>query len=590
MRSRGHLSQFKAKTSTPFLISAVSSVRGTLIGIGMTSCFINILALTGSFFMLQVYDRVIPARSLPTLVGLGIITLTLFAFLGLLELLRSLVLARLGQSVDERFGPIVFRSFATAPSRRSVEENGLQPMRDIDMVRGFLSGPGPTALFDLPWMPFYLGLCFLFHVWIGAVALAGALVLVGLTIIAEIRTRAPTQAAARIGLERTALAEATRRNAETVASMGFARRLEERWSAINLRYRDTQFKATGITVSLSTLSRVVRLVLQSGVLAVGAVLVIRQEATGGIMIASSILISRALAPVELAIGQWRGFAAARQSWARLLRLSEADEIVDPDVRLPAPVKGLKVENLHLSAPGSAVPLLRGISFEAKAGEAIGIVGPSASGKSSLARGLVGIWAARMGAVRLDDASLSQWEPEALGRHIGYLPQEIGLFDGTIADNIARFDPTASSDAVIAAARAAGIYEMIVRMPEGFDTEIGEEGAVLSAGQRQRLALARALYGDPFLVVLDEPNANLDAEGDAALTRAIAGVRERGGIAIVIAHRPSALAGIDKVLVLAEGQVRGFGPKEEVLGRPVAAVSAAFSPVRFGRVSEGRAAR
>ena len=556
----------------------------------MTSCFVNILALTGSFFMLQVYDRVIPGRSLPTLVGLGIITLTLFAFLGLLELLRSLVLARLGQSVDERFGPIVFRSFATAPSRRSVEESGLQPMRDIDTVRGFLSGPGPTALFDLPWMPFYLGLCFLFHVWIGVVALAGALVLVGLTIIAEIRTRAPTRAAAGIALERTALAEATRRNAETVASMGFSRRLEERWSAINLRYRQTQFRTTSITVSLSTLSRVVRLVLQSGVLAVGAVLVIRQEATGGIMIASSILISRALAPVELAIGQWRGFAAARQSWSRLVRLSEADRVGDPDVRLPAPTKGLKVENLHLSAPGATVPLLRGVSFEAKAGEAIGIVGPSASGKSSLARGLVGIWAARAGAVRLDDASLSQWEPEALGAHIGYLPQEIGLFEGTIAENIARFDPSASSDAVISAAKAAGIYEMIVRMPAGFDTEIGDEGATLSAGQRQRLALARALYGDPFLVVLDEPNANLDAEGDAALTRAIAGVRERGGVAIVIAHRPSALAGVDKVLVLADGQMRGFGPKEEVLGQPVAAVSATFSPVRFGRVSEGRAAR
>lgn len=556
----------------------------------MTSCFVNILALTGSFFMLQVYDRVIPGRSLPTLVGLGIITLTLFAFLGLLELLRSLVLARLGQSVDERFGPIVFRSFATAPSRRSVEENGLQPMRDIDTVRGFLSGPGPTALFDLPWMPFYLGLCFLFHVWIGVVALAGALVLVGLTIIAEIRTRAPTRVAAGIALERTALAEATRRNAETVASMGFSRRLEERWSAINLRYRQTQFRTTSITVSLSTLSRVVRLVLQSGVLAVGAVLVIRQEATGGIMIASSILISRALAPVELAIGQWRGFAAARHSWTRLVRLSEADRVSDPDVRLPAPTKGLKVENLHLSAPGATVPLLRGVSFEAKAGEAIGIVGPSASGKSSLARGLVGIWAARVGAVRLDDASLSQWEPEALGAHIGYLPQEIGLFEGTIAENIARFDPSASSDAVISAAKAAGIYEMIVRMPAGFDTVIGDEGATLSAGQRQRLALARALYGDPFLVVLDEPNANLDAEGDAALTRAIAGVRERGGVAIVIAHRPSALAGVDKVMVLADGQMRGFGPKEEVLGQPVAAVSATFSPVRFGRVSEGRAAR
>lgn len=588
------MSQPDAKTSRAFLVSAVSSVRGAFAGLGLTSCFVNILALTGSFFMLQVYDRVIPARSLPTLVGLGIITLTLFAFQGVLELIRSLLLARLGQSVDERFSPLVFRSLGQAPSRRETVESGMQPLRDVDTVRGFLSGPGPTALFDLPWMPFYLGLCFLFHIWIGAAALAGALVLVGLTLFAEIRTRRPAREAATIGCERMALAEAVRRNAETVAAMGFIGRLEDRWSAINSRYRQTQFRATRITVSLSSVSRVVRLMLQSGVLAVGAVLVIRQEATGGIMIASSILVSRALAPVELAIGQWRGFAAARQSWSRLVRLSETVEVGSPDILLPAPCATLRVENLHISAPGSARPVLRGVSFEVRAGEAIGIIGPSASGKTSLARALVGIWEPRIGAVRLDGASLSQWDPETLGRHLGYLPQEVGLFDGTIAENIARFDRSASSEAVVAAARAAGIYEMIVRMPDGFDTEIGDQGAALSAGQRQRLALARALYGDPFLVVLDEPNANLDAEGDAALTRAIEGVRQRGGIAIVIAHRPSALAGVDKVLVLAEGQVQGFGPRQEfprpaVAAAPLAA-SATFLPVRFGRASGGRAAQ
>ncbi len=560
-----------------------------MLALGLTSCFVNLLALTGSFFMLQVYDRVIPARSLPTLVGLGIITLTLFAFQGMLELVRSLVLARLGQSVDERFGPVVFRSFAAPPSRRNGDETGMQPLRDIDMVRGFLSGPGPTALFDLPWMPFYLGLCFLFHVWIGAAALAGALILVLLTVLAELKTREPAQQAASIGVERMALAEATKRNAETVASMGFVRRLEDRWSEINLRYRQSQFRTVRITVSLSTLSRVVRLMLQSGVLAVGAVLVIRQEATGGIMIANSILVSRALAPVELAIGQWRGFAAARQGWSRLARLGDLAVSAGPEVQLPRPCETLIVDNLHLAAPGSSVAVVRGVSFEVKAGEAIGIIGPSASGKSSLARGLVGLWAPRLGSVRLDKASLSQWEPEALGRHIGYLPQEIGLFDGSIAENIARFDRSATSDAIVAAARAAGVYDMIVQMPDGFDTEIGDQGAMLSAGQRQRLALARALYGDPFLVVLDEPNANLDTEGDAALTRAIEGICRRGGVAIVIAHRPSALAGVSKVLVLAKGQMQSFGPKQDVAKPPVPAASAAFLPVRFGRAGDGRAA-
>lgn len=560
-----------------------------MLALGLTSCFVNLLALTGSFFMLQVYDRVIPARSLPTLVGLGIITLTLFAFQGVLELVRSLVLARLGQSVDERFGPVVFRSFAAPPSRRNGEEAGMQPLRDIDMVRGFLSGPGPTALFDLPWMPFYLGLCLVFHVWIGAAALAGALILVLLTVLAELKTREPAQQAASIGVERMALAEATRRNAETVASMGFVRRLEDRWSEINLRYRQSQFRTVRITVSLSTLSRVVRLMLQSGVLAVGAVLVIRQEATGGIMIASSILVSRALAPVELAIGQWRGFAAARQGWSRLARLGDLAVSAGPEVQLPRPCETLIVDKLHLAAPGSSAAVVRGVSFEVKAGEAIGIIGPSASGKSSLARGLVGLWAPRLGSVRLDRASLSQWEPEALGRHIGYLPQEIGLFDGSIAQNIARFDRSATSDAIVAAARAAGVYDMIVQMPDGFDTEIGDQGAMLSAGQRQRLALARALYGDPFLVVLDEPNANLDTEGDAALTRAIEGICRRGGVAIVIAHRPSALAGVSKVLVLAKGQMQSFGPKQDVAKPPVPAASAAFLPVRFGRAGDGRAA-
>jgi PrtD family type I secretion system ABC transporter len=560
-----------------------------MLALGLTSCFVNLLALTGSFFMLQVYDRVIPARSLPTLVGLGIITLTLFAFQGVLELVRSLVLARLGQSVDERFGPVVFRSFAAPPSRRNGKEAGMQPLRDIDMVRGFLSGPGPTALFDLPWMPFYLGLCFLFHVWIGAAALAGALILVLLTVLAELKTREPAQQAASIGVERMALAEATRRNAETVASMGFVRRLEDRWSEINLRYRQSQFRTVRITVSLSTLSRVVRLMLQSGVLAVGAVLVIRQEATGGIMIASSILVSRALAPVELAIGQWRGFAAARQGWSRLARLGDLAVSGGPEVELPRPCETLIVDNLHLAAPGSSVAVVRGVSFEVKAGEAIGIIGPSASGKSSLARGLVGLWAPRLGSVRLDKASLSQWEPEALGRHIGYLPQEIGLFDGSIAENIARFDRSATSDAIVAAARAAGVYDMIVQMPDGFDTAIGDQGAMLSAGQRQRLALARALYGDPFLVVLDEPNANLDTEGDAALTQAIEGICRRGGVAIVIAHRPSALAGVSKVLVLAKGQMQSFGPKQDIPKQPVPAASAAFLPVRFGRAGDGRAA-
>jgi ATP-binding cassette subfamily C protein len=319
------------------------------------------------------------------------------------------------------------------------------------------------------------------------------------------------------------------------------------------------------------------MLLQSAVLAVGAILVIRQEATGGIMIASSILVSRALAPIELAIAHWRGFAAARQAWSRLDREVQLTEGARHDVALPAPRQSLAVENLHLGAPGSKMPIIRGLSFEVGAGEAVGIVGPSASGKSSLARAIVGLWPAFAGNIRLDGASLSQWVPEALGRHIGYLPQDVSLFAGTIAENIARFDPEAPSELIIAAARSAGVYDMIVSFPDGFETRIGEQGRALSAGQRQRIGLARALYADPFLVVLDEPNSNLDADGELALAQAIESVRSRQGVVLVIAHRSSVLSGVDKILVLEGGRAKALGARGDVLkaGPRPAAVTGSF---------------
>jgi PrtD family type I secretion system ABC transporter len=553
-----------SKPPQVFLVAVLSSLKKALLGIGVTSAIVNILALTGSFFMLQVYDRVIPGRSLPTLIGLGVVAATLYAFQGILELIRSMLLVRVGLSVDERFGEAVYDSLILFPSRMQLPGDGLQSVRDLDTVRGFLSGPGPTALFDIPWMPFYLGLCFLFHVWIGVTALAGALMLIGLTILAEHKSRQPAKDAAKIASERTALAEATRRNSEAVLAMGFGHLLGTRWKEINSRYLTNHLRSSRVTGTLATLSRILRMMLQSAVLAVGAVLVIRQEATGGIMIASSILVSRALAPVELAIGQWKGFSAARDSWSRLIKLTQLMPPDEREVSLPSPSRVLKAENIHLAAPGSKAAIVRGVSFELRAGEAVGVIGPSASGKSSLARGLVGLWLPVAGTVRLDGAALTQWAPRALGRHIGYLPQDVSLLGGSIAENISRFDPDAPSAKIIEAAKAAGIYDMIVQFPEGFETKIGEQGSALSGGQRQRIALARALYDDPFLVVLDEPNSNLDSDGEAALSRAILGIRARGGVAVVIAHRPSALAAVDKVLVLANGQVQAFGPKDEVL--------------------------
>jgi ATP-binding cassette subfamily C protein len=415
-------------------------------------------------------------------------------------------------------------------------------------------------------MLFYIGLCFLFHFWIGVTALAGAVMLIGLTALAEFKSRKPAKIAAELSARRLNLAEATRRNSEAVLAMGFGSLLATKWTEVNNRYLANHISATTVTTCLMSVSKVLRMMLQSGVLAVGAILVVRQEATAGIMIASSILVSRALAPVELAIGQWKGFVAARQSWSRLTKHLELLPAEERHVDLPAPTENLSVEALHLAVPGTRSMVLRGISFKAEAGDAVGVIGPSASGKSSLARGLVGLWKPIGGAVRLDKASLDQWEPSSLGRSIGYLPQEVSLFEGSIAENIARFDRNAPSAKIIAAARAAGVYEMIVQFPEGFDTQIGENGSMLSAGQRQRIGLARALYGDPFLVVLDEPNSNLDSDGEAALAQAIAGIRARKGIAIVIAHRPSALAAANLVLVLANGQLQAFGAKDEVLNK------------------------
>ncbi|KAA0686358.1 type I secretion system permease/ATPase [Neorhizobium sp. P12A] len=547
-----------------FFAAVLSSLRQACLSLAAASAAINVLALTGSFFMLQVYDRVIPGRSLPTLAGLAIIAATLFAFQGVLELLRTMLLSRIGMSLDERLSGSVFDSLIFPATWTQNGGSGLQPVRDLDQVRSFLSGVGPTALFDLPWIPLYLVLCFLFHFWIGFAALAGTVVLIVLTVLAEVLSQRPNLESARLSTERLAFAESARRNWEAVVAMGFSGRLVGKWNAMSGNYRRSQLSAGNVVGSLAIASKILRMMLQSTVLGVGAILVIRQEATGGIMIASSILVSRALAPVELAIGQWRAFVSARQSWTRLRKLLEQMPTEHRGIALPNPTRELTLENVSIASPGSRELIVRNVSFKVSAGTVLGVIGPSASGKSSLVRAVVGLWPTVIGTVRLDQAALSQWKRSDIGRHVGYLPQDVGLFEGSIAENISRFDEQATSEAIISAAKSAGIYEMVVQLSDGFDTLIGEGGARLSAGQRQRIALARALYGDPFLVVLDEPNSNLDADGEAALTSALLGVRARGGIAIVVAHRPSALAAADKVLVMTDGQMQAFGPKDAVL--------------------------
>ncbi|WP_375462644.1 type I secretion system permease/ATPase [uncultured Methylobacterium sp.] len=548
------------------LIAALASCRTAFVGVALISGLVNVLYLTGSFFMLEVYDRVIPSRSVPTLIGLIALALVLYAFQGVLEVIRSRILARVGAALDEALSARVFDVVVRAPLKGAVPGDGLLPLRDLDQLRAFLAGTGPSAFFDLPWLPIYVGICFLFHPLIGAAALAGAAFLATVTFFTDRATRRPAQAATGHALRRNGLAEAGRRNAEVLAALGMQDRLQARWAASNRDYMGAQQRASDVAGGLGAISKVFRMALQSGVLALGAWLVINGQATAGIIIASSILVSRALAPAELAIANWKGFVQARQSWTRLAELLGRIPSGETRHTLPTPSRSLVAEGVSVAPPGTHRLVTQDVSFSLKAGQGLGVIGPSASGKSSLARALVGVWPAARGKVRLDGAALDQWGSCELGLHLGFLPQESELFAGTIAENIARFEPGADAGLVIAAARAAGVHELVLRLAEGYDTRIGEGGVGLSAGQRQRVGLARALYRDPFLVVLDEPNANLDNEGENALTQAILGVRARGGICIVVAHRPSALAAVDLVLMMADGRVQAFGPKDEVFKR------------------------
>ncbi|MDB5593884.1 MAG: type secretion system ATPase [Hyphomicrobiales bacterium] len=555
-------------SSVPYdseLRRAITACRGALVGVAVTTGVINLLYLTGSFFMLQVYDRVIPSRSLPTLVGLAVLAGTLYAFQGILDIMRSRVLFRLGAFIDQELSARAFAITVELPLLGRAAD-GIAPLRDLDQIRAFASSPGPAAFFDLPWMPLYLAICFAFHPLIGALATIGGLILIAITIYTEYLTRRPVRAAAVSGAERHRLVEASRRNAEVLKAMGMQRAVGQIWQESNQRYTASQLRAADVGGGMGGLSKVLRMVLQSAVLGLGAFLVIRQESTAGIIIASSILTSRALAPVEQVIANWKGFVGARESWGRLKKAFGLIAVRGDRMALPPPVRTIAVEHLTLTPPGVSKMVLQDISFSLERGTALGIIGPSGCGKSSLARALVGAWPAVAGRVCFDSAPLDQWPADQIGQHIGYLPQDVELFSGTVSQNISRFDPNVQASAVLLAARSAGVHDMILQLPDGYGTQIGEAGAALSGGQRQRIALARALYGEPFMVLLDEPNSNLDAEGEEALTAAIQHVKARQGVAIVIAHRPSALAAVDRLLVIQGGRMQDFGLKDELMAK------------------------
>ena len=559
---------------------ALRACRSAFVGVGIMSCMINLLYLTGSLFMLEIYDRVLPSRSVPTLVGLIILAGGLYAAQGALDLIRGRILGRIGTSLDEALNTRVFDLVVRLPLIIGGRNEGLQPLRDLDNVRAFLGSMGPGAFFDLPWLPFYLAICFAFHPLIGVTALVGAIILVTLTILTEFLSRTPAREAMGLAARRNDLAASSRRNAEVMVAMGMAGRLTRRWSEANQIYLDGNQRASDVAGGLGAVAKVLRMMLQSAVLAVGAYLVIHQEATAGIIIAGSILSARALAPVDLAIAHWRSFVAARQSWHRLNRLLESVPARAVPTLLQSPSSRLSVEAVTIVPPGDQRVVVQDVTFSLSAGNGLGVIGPSGSGKSSLIRALVGVWQPARGKVRIDGAALDQWSPDVLGRHIGYLPQDVELFAGTVAQNICRFDPAAPSEAIIAAAKEAGVHEMIIKMREGYDTAVGEQGTALSAGQAQRVALARALYGNPFLIVLDEPNSNLDTEGDEALTRAIRSARERGAIVVVVAHRPIGIEAVDQLLVLRDGRMQAFGSKETVLGQVLQPRVAAPAPIKI----------
>ena len=569
---------FATKTPVhPDLAEALRECRRAFRSVALFSGMVNLLMLAGPLYMLQVYDRVLSSRSVPTLIALSIFLVGAYAFQGVLDLIRSRVVVRSAAVLDQRLALAVHSAVIRLSVASRHPGDGPQPVRDLDAIRGFLTGAGPIAIVDLPWVPVFLTICFLIHPWLGVASTIGAVTLFTMTLLTERASRAPAKALAQDAGRRSIMVEAQRRGGETIMAMGMAGALGQRWAGVNNRYIAATASLSDVAGGFGSASKVLRLLLQSVILGLGAYLVIRQEMTAGAMVAASIMMGRALAPIETAIANWRAFIGARQA---ITRLSEALTRAAPKrevTSLPRPARSLEVEHVVMVAPGGTKPVVANVRFALKAGQAVGIIGPSGAGKTSLVRALVGIWRPAKGCVRLDGAALDQWDLDQLGQHVGFISQTIELFDGTISENIARMSVKPDAEAVLRAAKAAGAHELILRLPNGYDTPIGEGGEALSGGQRQRIALARALYGDPFLIVLDEPNSNLDNEGEMALRQAIANLKTRGAIVVLIAHRPSVLAVCDHILVLANGEQKDFGSRDEIMQkmtRPVAAPAAA----------------
>ncbi|MBX6321324.1 MAG: type I secretion system permease/ATPase [Rhodospirillaceae bacterium] len=551
------------KTRSP-VREALAQCRPELLAAAFFSLFLNLLMLVVPIYIMQIFTRVLVSGSRETLVVLTVAAVAAMIIYGLLTLQRGNLLTRMSSKVDtllaERVhGALIARSVRTAETRSA------QALRDLAQVRNLLAGQELQSLFDVPWTPIFLVVIFLLHPVLGIVSLVGALVLLALALVNDRLTRKPLMAAGMAAIKANNNASANVRNAEVVEGMGMRAAVIERWQRYNTEVLDQQTQAADIGGLLAALSRVARMIVQIGIFGAGAWLVMAHDLTSGAMMAATFLMANALRPVESAIRTWKQLLAAREAYQRLERLLADVPEPGSGMPLPRPAGRLSVEQIVFTPPKGERPVLRGVSFVVEPGEMLGIVGPSAAGKSTLAKIIVGVWRPSSGAVRLDEADVAGWDPIDLGQHVGYLPQDVELFEGTVRENIARMTD-APPEAVIAAAQKAGVHEMILRLPEGYETQIGEGGSVLSGGQRQRIGLARALFGDPRLVVLDEPNANLDTEGERALAQALAEVRREGATVVVIAHRPSLLAVADRILVLRDGRIEMQGSRDAILAK------------------------
>ena len=549
-------------TENPFT-AALKTYRTILVATVTLSVAINLLMFVSPLYMLQVYDRVLQSRSVTTLLMITFVALAMLAVYAILEWLRSRILVRAGMRFDEMIAQALFNRVIAATIR---QPNGKSEfiLADVDRLREFLTGAGLIALCDIPWVPIFLFVCFLFHPMVGWVALGGAIIVFALAIANELMTKKTLNEASGLGQSAQHFANTTLQNVEAIRALGMETSLRGKWHDMHRGMLVKQAEASDRAGVLQTLSKFVRMSLQTLILGVGAFLVLQGEISAGSMIACSILMGRALQPVDQVVGQWKQVVGARQAYHRLAQLFAQTPDTGEHTELPSPTGQLSVSGLAVVPPGAKSALLQGISFEVLPGEAVALVGPSGAGKSSLIRALVGIWPAFAGSIRLDGAELQHWDSDVLGQHLGYLPQTVELFSGSVAENISRFQPDTNEQDIVQAAMKARVHQMIQNLPDGYDTQIGIGGRALSGGQRQRIGLARALYGNPRLILLDEPNANLDSEGEEALYQIINDLKQQGKAIIFVSHKMSLVSLAEKSLILADGRMRSFGSTQELL--------------------------